>query len=218
MDLQVLRIAYRYGLIVCLLISMASCQHATKKQLPYYNTPDFTPLWLNDKDKTDTLHKIAPFNFTDQDGKEVNNATVAGKIYVANFFFTSCPSICPRMMKNMKKVADSFKHDDRVKLLSYSVTPDIDSVPRLHTYAGRFDIDPSQWHLLTGRHNEIYTLARKSFFAEEAIGFNKDSTEFLHTEHFILVDGQGHLRGLYNGTVDLETQRLCEDIHSLLKE
>jgi len=218
MDSQALKIVYRYGLIVLVAISVFSCKREVTKKLPYYNTPDFTPLWLQNGDKTDTLHVVAPFSFTDQEGKTINNASYKGTVYVANFFFTSCPGICPRMMKNMKKVADSFRYDERVKFLSHSVTPNIDSVPRLKKYAGRFDIDEGQWKLVTGNHDEIYTLARKSYFAEEEIGLNKDATEFLHTEHFILVDAHGHLRGIYNGTVDLEMQRLCEDIRLLLAE
>ena len=218
MGLQGLKTVYLYGAIVLLAISFLSCKKEESKRLPYYNTPDFTPTWLHKNDRIDTLHSIAPFSFRDQEGNSITNASFKGKIYVANFFFTSCPGICPKMMKNMKKIADSFAKDDRVKFLSHSVTPDIDSVPRLLKYAGRFDIVARQWHLVTGKHTDIYTLARKSYFAEEEIGFNKDSTEFLHTEHFILVDGDGHLRGLYNGTVDLEMQRLCEDIRLLLKE
>jgi protein SCO1/2 len=195
-----------------------ACKNAEYRKLPYYNTADFTPTWIKNKEVADTIHKIAAFEFTDQDGENINNDSFSGRIYVANFFFTSCPSICPKMMKNMKKVADSFSKNGQVKFISFSVTPEIDSVPRLKRYADGLNIKSSQWYLVTGRHADIYTLARKSYFAEEDIGFNKDSSEFLHTEHLVLVDKAGHIRGLYNGTVDLEMQRLCEDINQLLNE
>ena len=103
-------------------------------------------------------------------------------------------------------------------MLSYSVTPWVDSVSRLKKFADKYSIQTDKWHLLTGSTNSIYTLARQSYFAEEETGYSKDSSEFLHTEHFILVDKQGYIRGIYNGTLPLETQRLKEDIDILLKE
>jgi len=217
MDLQVLKAAYRFGVLALLLSSIIAC-NSKQPHLPYYNTADFTPLWTEEGMGTDTLHRIADFSFTDQDGKVVNNESFKAKVYIANFFFTSCPSICPKMMRNMKRLTDSFKKDENIKFISHSVTPEIDSVKRLQTYAERMHIDERQWHLVTGNKSQIYELARRSYFAEENIGFNKDSTEFLHTEHFLLIDKDGHLRGVYNGTLDLDIERLKQDIHTLLKE
>jgi protein SCO1 len=118
----------------------------------------------------------------------------------------------------MKRVSDTFSNDKEVVLLSYSVTPWIDNVERLNTYAHDNSISSRNWHLLTGNKAKIYELARKSYFAEEDMGFTKDSTEFLHTEHFLLVDGSKRIRGIYNGTLQLEIEQLISDIKQLKNE
>ncbi len=168
--------------------------------------------------QNDSLHKIAPFSFTNQDNKKITETNFVGKIQIANFFFSSCPSICPKMTNNLQKVQTTFLNDTTVLLVSFSVMPWIDTVKKLKAYADNFDIKSNKWHLLTGNAGEIYNLARKSYFAEEAIGFSRDSTEFLHTEHILLVDGNGYLRGLYNGTLPLEIERLIDDIKILKLE
>jgi protein SCO1/2 len=193
-----------------------SCQK--QETLPYYHLADFTPLWADEKEfAIDTLHRIAPFRFTDQQSRAVTSETVKGKIYVANFFFTACPSICPRMTNHLTKVQRAFASDNRVMILSHSVMPWADSVSRLKEYANVHHINNDQWRLLTGRQSEIYELARKSYFAEEVAGFKRDSTDFVHTEHCLLVDQEGHLRGIYKGTVELDIDRMIGDIRLLLK-
>ena len=186
--------------------------------VPYYNGPSFTPLWTGSKAVKDTLHTIAPFSFTDQYGNIVTNKTFANKIYVADFFFTVCPGICPKMTENMKTVYEHYKNNPDVLFISHSVTPERDSVPVLKKYALDKGITTDQWHFVTGKKNEIYTLARRSYFVEQLMGFSKDSTEFLHTENFILVDKHGHIRGLFNGTLATEPARMIADIDELLKE
>jgi protein SCO1 len=204
--------------VLSLAMGFGSCRNKTET-LPFYHTADFSPIWADEeKINTDTLHTIAPFSFTDQNNQTITNKTLQGKIYAANFFFTSCPSICPKMTNNMHLVADSFANNPNVALLSYSVTPDIDNVEKLHQYAQNKNINGNQWHLLTGNRSAIYQLARQSYFAEEEPGFTKDSTEFLHTEHCVLVDKKGHIRGIYNATLKLEMTRLIADIAILLKE
>lgn len=216
MGLQALKTVFRFGLIVSgISLVLMSC-HEKKSAVPYYNTPDFTPLWLGDV--PDTLHTIGSFSLKDQHGVTVSDKTVGNKIYVANFFFTKCPSICPKMIKHIRMIADSFKGNSNIAFLSFSVTPELDSVPQLRSYARLKNIEDSRWHLLTGDKNDIYTLARKSFYAEGDIGFNADSSEFLHTEHILLVDKNKHLRGVYNGTVVLDIEKLMGDIAELLKE
>jgi protein SCO1/2 len=163
------------------------------------------------------LHTIAPFKFIDQQGDTVTNKTFESKIYVANFFFTICPGICPKMTNNLQQVANAFKNKP-ILFISHSVTPDIDSVAQLKKYAQDHQINNLQWHLVTGNKQEIYSLARQSYFVEQEIGFDYTTQQFLHTEHFILVDQQGHLRGIYKGTLQLEVNRLIEDINLLLKE
>lgn len=171
-----------------------------------------------DSFQTDTLHTIAPFEFIDQENQPVTNQTFANKIYVANFFFTICPSICPKMTGNLGSVAKAFQDNEDILFISHSVTPDIDSVAQLKKYAEENHINHQQWKLITGDQEQIYRLARQSYFAEQEIGFQNTTQEFLHTEHFILVDRKGHIRGIYKGTLELEAQRLIEDIRILLKE
>ena len=118
----------------------------------------------------------------------------------------------------MKLVQDAFEKDSNIVQLSYSVTPWIDNVAKLKTYATNNGIKSANWHLLTGNKAAIYTLARTSYFAEEDLGFTKDSSEFLHTEHILLVDKQKHIRGIYNGTLQLEIEQLIKDIHTLIKQ
>ena len=186
--------------------------------MPYYNTPDFTPFWPASADEANQkiTHHVADFSFCDQTGAVVTQQTVAGKIQVANFFFTACPSVCPKMTNLLRAVQDTFRHEPRLVLLSFSVTPWLDSVPRLRHYAEAKGIRSSQWHLLTGNRNQLYILARRSYFAEEAIGFTRDSTEFLHTEHVILTDPTRRIRGIYNGTQPQEIDQLIADIRVLL--
>jgi protein SCO1 len=211
-------------LIISFIISVSlvvSC--SAKKQepaLPYYNTPAFAPQFFSSPKEAAVkiTHTIPPFSFTNQHGQLVTQKDIESKIHVANFFFTACGSICPSMMNNMKTVRQAFKADDEVVLLSYSVTPWIDSVPRLRNYAAAMQITGANWHLLTGQKGVVYELARKGYFAEEDLGFTKDSTEFLHTEHFLLVDRHQRIRGIYNGTLQLETQQLINDIQTLKAE
>jgi protein SCO1 len=212
---------------ISLLLSLLGCQSpkpagqglaSVAAAVPYYNTPDFTPVWLTDSaiiSRTIT-HRIAGFSLRNQANQLVSGETVRGKIYVANFFFTACPGICPRMTSLLRAVQDTFRAEPRVLLLSFSVTPWLDSVSRLRRYADSRGIQPGKWHLLTGERGAIYTLARRSYFAEDAIGFTRDSTEFLHTEHLILVDQRSRIRGVYNGTQPQEIDKLIEDMHSLL--
>lgn len=151
-------------------------------------------------------------------GKNVTNETLNGKIYIANFMFTICPSICPKMTHNLMQIQKKFIDDPSVFLVSHTVMPWIDSVVQLKKYGENEGINPQKWHLLTGDAGKIYDLARKSYFAEERIGYTKDSTDFLHTEHVLLVDGKRRLRGVYNGTLPLDMNRLEEDILVLKKE
>lgn len=195
------------------------CCNAVQQRLPYYNTPDFTPRFVQNYEDVNVItHQIANFSFTDQDSNTITQKNIEGKIHVADFIFTSCGSICPVMTNNLKKVSDEFSNDTGVVLLSYTVTPWIDSVARLKKYMNVKKITNPNWHFLTGSQSSIYKLARTSYFAEEDIGFTKDSTEFLHTEHILLVDKNKRIRGVYNGTLELEMQQLVKDIRTLQNE
>jgi protein SCO1/2 len=189
-------------------------------ELPYYNEPEFTPLFIKDQSEVQTKisHTIRDFSFLNQDSIVITQKSIEGKIHVANFIFTVCPSICPTMTKNMKVVSDSLQNDSNIAFLSFSVTPWIDRPSILQRFKAKNAIQNPNWHFLTGSKSAIYELARQSYFAEEDIGFSKDSTEFLHTEHFILVDKTKRIRGIYNGTLALEMQQLLADIRTLENE
>ena len=181
--------------------------------LPYYNTPDFTPLFLKPSEvKKKITHTIPDFSFLNQDSIVFSSNSLKNKIHVANFIFTVCTDICPQMTSNMKIVEKAFLNDSLVEILSFSVTPWIDTSKKLFAYAAFYNITSSNWHFLTGEKSKIYSLARQSYFAEEDFGFSKDSTQFLHTEHFILVDHNKKIRGVYNGTLELEARQLIKDI------
>jgi len=204
---------------ILLVVCIVGCS-SDATQIPYYNTPDFTPTFLSENQelKNTITHQISDFSFVNQYKQIITNKEIEGKVHVANFMFTSCTSICPDMTGNMKLVEEAFFNDERVAVLSYSVTPWIDTPDRLLDYVKFNDIKTNNWHFLTGSKNDIYSLARESYFAEESIGFSKDSTDFLHTEYFILVDKNKRIRGVYNGTLMLESKQVVEDIKILLEE
>lgn len=187
--------------------------------LPFYQEASFTPDWLEpDSEKLKDYHQIPDFSLINQMGDTVTAATLAGKIYVSDFFFTTCPGICPKMTSNMSLLQEEFLEDDRVLLLSHSVTPEIDNVMMLQNYAEAKDIKAKKWHLLTGDRKTIYDLGRKSYFVEEDQGIDKTVDEFLHTENFVLVDHNRHIRGIYNGLNKASVNQLIADIKTLKKE
>ena len=218
------KIVKMYQIVFLLLSSFLifSCNEKSKDtiDMPYYNSPDFEPFFIKNKSKVSKkiTHKIDSFSFLNQDSISLTQFVFENKIHVANFIFTSCGSICPIMTSNFKIVGDKFKTDTTIVMLSYSVTPWIDKPYVLKKYMKKNGITNTNWHFLTGDRASIYKLARQSYFAEENIGFSKDSTEFLHTEHVILVDKAKRIRGIYNGTLRLEMQHLVEDIKSLQSE
>ena len=214
-------------IVFCFLI-IYSCQGLTNNvinkkttsyiDLPYYNEPTFTPIWIDKSDpKLSEIHTIKNFNFKNQEGRWINQSNLKGKIYIANFFFTSCSTVCPKMATNLLKVQKEFSADERVKILSHTVMPWIDNQERLKEYGNINNIDSKFWYLLTGPKDKIYKMARESYFADE--GFRKsvsDIDDFIHTENFILIDSENRIRAIYNGTLSLETSRMIEDIKSLL--
>jgi len=208
------------GLCLIFILLLCACKNKPAAHgLPFYNTPDFMPVWLSADDPAyKKIHTISPFHFTDQLGQVITNKNLEGKIYVANFFFATCGSICPKMMDNLSAVQQAFLHDDKVRILSHSVTPLRDSVPVLFKYASDHHINNNKWWLLTGSKDAIYTLARKDYFADAETGYNKTTNEFLHTENVLLIDTHGRIRGVYNGTLQLEIQDLINHIKQLEAE
>jgi protein SCO1/2 len=187
--------------------------------LPFFNVPDWTPEWINKEDSGYAkIHSIPAFSFKDQEGVDITEANVEGKIYVANFFYTKCRGICPKMTTNMSLLQEAFKNDTMILLLSHTVTPELDSIAILKKYAILNKVDSKKWHLLTGGKNEIYALAKQQYFAGDSVGYYQTGNEFLHTENFILVDQKRRIRGVYNGTLLLEIDRIKEDIQTLKLE
>lgn len=185
--------------------------------LPYYNEASFTPKWIDkNSNKLKDFHKIPKFEFINQDGETISNKTFNNKIYVTDFFFTTCPGICPIMTKNMHMVQEAFQNDNSILMLSHSVTPTKDSVPQLKKYAIEKNIG-ANWHLVTGNKQEIYDLGRSSYFVENDLGEPKGIDDFLHTENFILIDKNKHIRGIYNGLNKNSVKQLIADIKTLQK-
>jgi protein SCO1/2 len=159
-------------------------------------------------------HTIADFSFTNQNGKTITQADYKGKIYIADFFFTTCPTICPIMTKNMATIQAKIINDPEVLLLSHSVTPQIDSVAQLKKYALEKGVIDAKWNLVTGAKKDIYEIARKSYLAVKTDG-NGGPFDMIHTENFILVDKERRIRGFYDGTKMEDIEKLLEDLKIL---
>jgi protein SCO1 len=170
------------------------------------------------KVKLPVLNTIHPFSFTRQDGQVISESYVAGKVYVAEYFFTSCKGICPKMNHNMKLLYDDRKGEKGFLILSHTVDPETDSVPRMKQYADSLGADPSIWWFLTGSKENLYKTARESYLLDDPQNSSKNIKEqFLHTQFFALVDDKGQVRGIYDGLKQDELVQLRKDIHELLK-
>ena len=187
--------------------------------LPFYNSAAFTPEWISKKDTNySKIHRIDSFEFTNQNGHLITNKTFEGKIYIADFFFTTCPSICPILANNMATIQEFYKEDASVLLLSHTVMPRVDSVAKIKEYKKKKGAIDGKWHLITGDRDHIYNIARTSYFADGDFNETKNKSEFIHTENFILVDAKGRIRGVYNGTLGVDILRLRRHIEILKKE
>jgi protein SCO1/2 len=171
-----------------------------QKTLKIYNPADVNPELVDTTIQyISRNHKIADFAFVNQNGDTVTQEDYEGRIYVADFFFTTCPTICPIMSDNMAWLQERIKNNPKVMLLSHSVTPDIDSVPVLKAYAEKKGAIDGKWNLVTGKKEDIYYIARKSYLAVKTSS-SDELYDMVHTENFILVDSKGRIRGFYNGT------------------
>lgn len=166
-------------------------------------------------------HIIGDFTFLNQEGKTITQDIIENKIFVAEYFFTTCQTICPKMNVQMQRISNHFKENDEIKLLSFTVNPEIDSVEQMKNYADAHGADPKQWYFLTGEKEDLYHLARTSFFVlkpSEAQNLGGKNNDFIHTNNFVLVDRQKRIRGYYDGTSLKETDQLIKDIEQLLEE
>ena len=185
--------------------------------LKIYNPIDVNPRLVDDSMlHVQKNHTIADFNLINQNGKVITNDDYKDKIYIADFFFTRCQTICIAMAYNMSELQEYYKNDTDIMFLSHSVTPVMDSVSVLKEYADRKGVINGKWNVTTGSKKHIYELARKSYFAVLDEG-NGDENDFIHTEQFVLVDKERRIRGYYDGTEKKDMKKLKEDI-VLLKE
>ena len=186
-----------------------------KTTLPVYQPADFNPELVDSTlFHVKKYHTIADFTLTNQNGKTITEKDYKDKIYIADFFFTTCPTICPIMTKNMAEIQTEIINEDDVLLLSHSVTPDIDSVPQLKKYALEKGVNDKKWNLVTGDKKQIYELARKSYLAVKTDG-DGGPFDMIHTENFILIDKERRIRGTYDGTNPDEIEELLKDLDIL---
>lgn len=211
----------KYSYIATVIFAIAICvfmynSFFQEEKLPVYKPTDFNPELVDILMQGSTEnHMVSDFDLTNQNGKIITQSDYENKIYVADFFFTRCPSICPIMTNNMAKIQNEFIDNEAVMLLSLSVTPKLDSVPLLKKYADKNGAIDSKWNITTGDKKHIYNLARKSYFAVVDQG-DGGLQDFIHTPNFILIDKKKQIRGIYNGTNDEEIQKLVSDIKTLL--
>lgn len=202
---------------LCLSIIIFSCNQEDKK-LPILGEREVVKKIIYGEPTTDTAyHAIPPFSFMNQDSVIITNDSLVDKIYVADFFFTSCPSICPIMKKQMLRVYEKYKGNEEVNFLSHTIDPEHDSIPVLKKYATKLGLTGNQWHFLRGDKDSIYTIAEKGYmnFAQQ------DSVApggFTHSGYFILVDKKKHIRGAYDGTDEKQVSQLMDDMDILLNE
>lgn len=186
-------------------------------ELPVLGRPKIVAKEINGTSVKDTIpHRIDSFAFLNQDSIWVTNETFKNKVYVADFFFTSCPTICPIMKQQMLRVYDQYKENPAVAILSHTIDPEYDTVGLLHEYANRLGVSSQTWHFVTGDKETIYDLAETSYMVvanedEEAPG------GFIHSGAFLLVDSKGQIRGVYDGTLEEQVDLLIKDIDRLLK-
>lgn len=183
----------------------------------YYKRRDRHLLWERQITTPGSAgHTIPGFSFTDQDGQTKAKADVEGKIYVAEFFFTTCTGICPKMNANMDKVYAKYKDKPDFLILSHTVDPEHDSVPVLKAYAAKHHADSKNWWFVTGDKKQLYRMARQGYLVDDGVYTGEE--DFVHTQWFALVDKTGHVRGLYEGTKQQDVSRLIEDIDRLMEE
>ncbi|WP_242092279.1 SCO family protein [Aestuariivivens sediminicola] len=212
------KFAIVFGIISIIIISLIYRTLNVYQPLPVYQpamvSTDLVDSTLQYKKK---YHKIADFSLANQNGDTITKEDYDGKIYVADFFFTTCQTICPIMTDHMVTIQNEIMDDDEVMLLSHSVTPEIDSVAQLKRYAIEKGVIDSKWNLVTGEKKQIYDLARKSYLAVKDIG-DGGPFDMIHTENFMLIDKKRQIRGFYDGTDAEDMEKLLDDIAHLKKE
>lgn len=207
-----------FVILSAIILTLFNTALTPKKTLKIYSPADVNPELADSTVQSIAHHhKIAPFAFTNQNGKKITQEDYKGKIYVADFFFTTCQSICPKMTKNMVWLQEQIKNMPNVMLLSHSVTPDIDTVPVLKSYADEQGAIDGNWNLVTGDKKDIYYIARKSYLAVKTTT-SSELYDMVHTENFILVDKKGRIRGFYDGTNLDRADKDAKNVKQLLED
>lgn len=214
-----------FGIIVLVSIGIAYYLITENKRV---KAPDvLNPIDLNPETVDQDLlqvgqgHKIGDFSFTNQDSSLIGLKDVKGKVFVAEYFFTTCQTICPRMNDQMQRIQQAFKYENNFKILSFTVNPEVDSVEQLKRYASGHKAISGKWHFLTGKKTKLYEAARKYFFLlkkSEVENQGDVGTDFIHTNNFVLIDKEQRIRGYYDGTNSKEVDKLIRDAQLILQE
>ncbi len=203
--------AYRFFLLIgffsFISFSFSSCSSSSAEKLKIYTKKDLD---------NGNYVTIPSYEFTDQSGSSITNETFEGQIYITDFFFTSCPTICPRMKSQMKRVYNAFEKNSDVSFLSHSIDPAYDNVERLKEFSDKLEIEASKWHMVTGNRDSIFNMAK--YYMVTALVDPMAPGGYAHSGHFVLVDKKGLIRGYYDGTEELDVNRLIDDINKLLLE
>ena len=213
------RVLLVFGVIVAIGIAIGYFILDEEPRLPVFQPADINSELVDESIQDQkTNHHVLPFELYDQFGRTITLDSLDGRIFVADFFFTTCPDICKDMAEQKRRLQDAMSEDPNFAIVSHSVTPEIDTVEVMHAYGERQGAKRDRWYLLTGDKTEIYRLARKSYFAVVDGGGDGGPYDFIHTENFVLVDPLGQLRGFYDGTSADDVDRLIRDISVLRKE
>lgn len=212
----------RLGILAIIMIGGITLAYRILKpqrELPIYNPSDLDRRLVDESiQKQGRNHRALPFKLVNQFGDTITQADLNGKIYLADFFFTTCPTICKDMATQKRRLQQELKDENLFVIVSHSVTPEYDSVSVMKAYGDLQGAIKGKWHLLTGDKPQIYKLARQSYFAVLDEGGNGEEGDFIHTENFVLVDPQKRIRGFYDGTSETDVKRLIEDYFVLKEE
>lgn len=215
-----LRSLYYISLSILGVLALNACQKNNKSDtLPILGNRHVEEVIVDGKTTTDTVyHQIAEFSFTNQEGEQITNEDVKGKVYVADFFFTSCPTICPIMKKQMLRVYEAYKDNPNFMILSHTIDPEYDTVDLLKDYSLRLGIeDASTWNFLTGEQEKIFEIGQTSYLTT-AMNDKNEPGGFLHSGAFVLIDKEGRIRGVYDGTKETQVNVLIKDLPKLLND
>jgi len=206
--------------MLVLVLLLSACSRPEQSSIPYFSDIDLSPTWKQRSDvQPSTVRSVGTFSFVDQENEVVSNESLRGKPYVASFFFVDCTNVCPTLKTRLTVVQQQFNADE-LSIVSHSVAPETDTVQRLSNYSKVNEINSKKWHLVTGNQDQIIQLATDRYGAQltNQSGQGNLESDYLHTEILYLVDKEGYLRGMYNGTLQLEVERLIEDATVLVSE